>query len=119
VTNTLNTEVLPEGDFRKTLPRYQEEYRENNNKLSAGFAELSTRKGCLPAQLALAWILAQGTHIIPIPGTKKRKYLEQNAGSVDVVLSADDFRDIDELLARYPNTGDRYNEAAWKQVDKS
>jgi aryl-alcohol dehydrogenase-like predicted oxidoreductase len=119
VTNTLNTEVLPEGDFRKTLPRYQEEYRENNNKLSADFAELATRKGCLPAQLALAWILAQGTHIIPIPGTKKRKYLEQNAGSVDVVLSADDFRAIDELLARYPNTGDRYNEAAWKQVDKS
>jgi aryl-alcohol dehydrogenase-like predicted oxidoreductase len=119
VTNTLNTEELPQGDFRRTLPRYQEEHRENNNKLTAGFADLASQKGCLPAQLALAWVLAQGDHIIPIPGTKKRKYLEQNADSVDVELSADDFRNIEELLARYPNTGDRYSEANWKQVDRS
>jgi aryl-alcohol dehydrogenase-like predicted oxidoreductase len=119
VTNTLNTEALPAGDFRRTLPRYQEEYRDNNNKLTAGFADLAAQKGCLPAQLALAWVLAQGEHIIPIPGTKKRKYLQQNAESVEVVLSDDDFKNIDALLARYPNTGDRYNEAAWKQVDKS
>lgn len=119
VTNTLNTEELPQSDFRRTLPRYQEEYRDNNNKLTAGFADLATQKGCLPAQLALAWVLAQGEHIIPIPGTKKRKYLQQNADSVEVILSDDDFKNIDALLARFPNTGDRYNEAAWKQVDRS
>ena len=119
VTNTLNTAELPESDFRKTLPRYQQEYRENNTNLSAGFATIAAHKGCTPAQLALAWLLAQGEHIIPIPGTKKRKYLEDNAGSVDIELAASDFKDIDDLLARYPNTGERYNESALKQVDRS
>jgi aryl-alcohol dehydrogenase-like predicted oxidoreductase len=119
VTNTLNTAELQEGDFRKSLPRYQEEYQENNSKLTAGFAELAAEKGCAPAQLALAWVLAQGDHIIPIPGTKKRKYLEQNAGAVDVEITQDDQRRLDELLAKYPNTGDRYSEANWKQVDRS
>lgn len=118
VTNTLNTSELPESDFRKNLPRYQQEYQENNSKLTAGFAELASQKGCTPAQLALAWVLAQGEHIIPIPGTKKRKYLEENAGSVEIELVASDFKEIDELLARYPNTGERYNESALKQVDR-
>jgi aryl-alcohol dehydrogenase-like predicted oxidoreductase len=119
VTNTLNTAELPEGDFRKTLPRYQEQYQENNRQLSAGFAAIASRKGCTPAQMALAWVLAQGEHIIPIPGTKKRKYLEENAGSVDVELAAADFKEIEELLARYPNTGERYNEEALRQVDRT
>jgi aryl-alcohol dehydrogenase-like predicted oxidoreductase len=69
--------------------------------------------------LALAWVLAQGEHIIPIPGTKKRKYLEQNAGSVDVEVTSADLQSLDELLAKYPNTGDRYSEANYKQVDRS
>jgi aryl-alcohol dehydrogenase-like predicted oxidoreductase len=119
VTNTLNTNELQDGDFRKSLPRYQEEYQENNSKLTAGFAALAAEKGCEPAQLALAWVLAQGEHIIPIPGTKKRKYLEQNAGSVDVEINSADLQRLDELLAKYPNTGDRYSEANWKQVDRS
>lgn len=119
VTNTLNTKDLPEGDFRKSLPRYQEAHQENNSKLAAGFAELAQQKGCTPSQLALAWVLAQGEHIIPIPGTKRRKYLEENAGSVDVTLSADDFKQIDDLLAKYPDTGDRYSASNWALVDKS
>jgi aryl-alcohol dehydrogenase-like predicted oxidoreductase len=119
VTNTLNTTELQEGDFRKSLPRYQEEYQENNSKLTAGFAALAAEKGCEPAQLALAWVLAQGEHIIPIPGTKKRKYLEQNAGSVDVEVTAEDLQNLEDLLAKYPNTGDRYSEANMKQVDRS
>ena len=119
VTNTLNTSELPDTDFRKTLPRYQPQYEDNNRRLSAGFAALAALKSCTPAQLALAWLLAQGEHIIPIPGTKKRKYLEDNAGAVDVELFDADFKEIEDLLARYPNTGDRYNEAAWKQVDRS
>jgi aryl-alcohol dehydrogenase-like predicted oxidoreductase len=119
VTNTLDTSQLADNDFRKGLPRYQEEYQDNNRKLTAGFAELAAQKQCSPSQLALAWVLAQGEHIIPIPGTKRRKYLEENAGSVDVTLSDIDFKNIDDLLAKYPNTGERYSEAQKKQVDKS
>ncbi|CAM3712190.1 aldo/keto reductase [Mucilaginibacter galii] len=119
VTNTLNIDELKEGDFRKGLPRYQQEYQDNNSKLTAGFAQLAAQKQCTPSQLALAWVLAQGEHIIPIPGTKRRKYLEDNAGSVDVELTAADLKSIDELLARYPNTGNRYSEAQLKQVDRS
>jgi aryl-alcohol dehydrogenase-like predicted oxidoreductase len=119
VTNTLNTNELQDGDFRKSLPRYQQEYQENNSKLTAGFAEIAARKDCTPAQLALAWVLAQGEHIIPIPGTKKRRYLEQNAGAVDLEVSPEELRELDELLAKYPDTGDRYSEANWKQVDRS
>jgi len=119
VTNTLDTSKLADNDFRKGLPRYQEEYQDNNNKLTAGFAELAAQEQCSPSQLALAWVLAQGEHIIPIPGTKRRKYLEENAGSVDVNLSDTDFKNIDELLAKYPNTGERYSEAQKKQVDRS
>ena len=119
VTNTLNTDDLPEGDFRKTLPRYQQEYRDNNSRLTQGFAKIAAEKYCTPAQLALAWVLAQGEHIIPIPGTKKRKYLEENAGCTEVQVSDFDLKNIDDLLAKYPNTGARYNENALKQVDKS
>ncbi|WP_026898225.1 aldo/keto reductase [Daejeonella oryzae] len=119
ITNTLNTENLADDDFRKNLPRYQEEYRRNNQNLSSGFAEIAVAKNCTPAQLALAWLLAQGENVIPIPGTKKRKYLEENAGCVDVNLAANDFENIEQLLKKYPNTGARYNEAALKQVDKS
>jgi aryl-alcohol dehydrogenase-like predicted oxidoreductase len=119
VTNTLNLKDLGENDFRKGLPRYQEQHAENNSNLAAGFAELASQKQCTPSQLALAWVLAQGEHIIPIPGTKRRKYLEENAGSVDVEISANDFKNIETLLAKYPNTGDRYGEAQKKQVDNS
>lgn len=117
VTNTLNTDSLAEGDFRKTLPRYQAEHAENNANLVKGFAELADGKNCTPAQLALAWVLAQGDQIIPIPGTKKRKYLEENAGAVDVDLSKQDLVAIDDLIAKYPDTGARYSEGAMKLVN--
>ncbi|MHB8209246.1 aldo/keto reductase [Mucilaginibacter sp.] len=119
VTNTLDLNNLPEGDFRKGLPRYQQEYQDNNTKLAAGFANLAQQKDITPAQLALAWVLSQGDHIIPIPGTKKRKYLEENVGSVNVTLTNTDFKNIEDLLAKYPNTGARYNESSASQVDKS
>jgi len=118
MTNTLNLNELPDNDFRKKLPRYQQEHQDNNQQLAAGFAQLATQIGCTPAQLALAWVLAQGDHIIPIPGTKKRKNLADNAGSVDVTLSAQHLQQLEDLLARYPNTGDRYDEASKKMVDK-
>jgi len=119
VTNTLNTDALADGDFRKSLPRYQKEHQENNNNLVAGFATLARQKQCTPAQLALAWVLAQGDHIMPIPGTKKRKYLEENAAAVNVMLNDADFKAIDGLLLKYPNTGNRYSESNEKLVDRS
>ncbi|WP_374949953.1 aldo/keto reductase [Mucilaginibacter sp.] len=119
VTNTLNLSELKEGDFRKTLPRYQEDHAVNNNQLAQGFAQIATLVGCSPAQLAIAWVLEQGDNIIPIPGTKKRKYLLENAGSVDVELTADTLQQIEDLLNKYPDTGDRYNEGNWKFVDRN
>jgi len=117
VTNTLNMDTLAETDFRRTLPRYQQEHLQNNQSLVNEFAALAKDKNATPAQLALAWVLAQGDDIIPIPGTKKRKYLEDNAGSVDVELSASDLASIDALLKKYPDTGARYSEGSMKLVN--
>lgn len=119
MTNTLDVSTLAEGDFRKSLPRYQEEYKDNNTRLANGFAELAACKNATAAQLALAWVLAQGEYIIPIPGTKRRKYLEENAAAVDLELTASDLQDIDNLLAKYPNTGARYGESQNKLVDRT
>ncbi|HEV8284329.1 MAG TPA: aldo/keto reductase [Chitinophagaceae bacterium] len=118
MTNTLDLSSLPDNDFRKKLPRYQKEHEENNEQLASAFAQLAKEIGCTPAQLAIAWVLAQGDNIIPIPGTKKRKYLAENAGAVDVQLSAKHLQQIEDLLVKFPNTGERYDEASWKLVDK-
>lgn len=117
VTDKLDVASFTDSDFRKMLPRYQPEHAENNAQLVKGFSEIANSKNCTPAQLALAWVLAQGEDIIPIPGTKKRKYLEENAGAADVSLSGADLKVIDELVARYPNTGERYNEGSMKLVN--
>ncbi|MCI1648611.1 MAG: aldo/keto reductase [Bacteroides sp.] len=118
MTNTLNVEKLDADDFRKTLPRYGGQHLENNRQLSAEFASLAYDKGITPAQLALAWLLAQGEDIIPIPGTKRRKYLEENAGAVDVVLSEADLQAVEMLLKRYPDVGSRYLEDGLKFINK-
>ncbi len=118
MTNTLDLDKLGDNDFRRNLPRYYGEHGENNKLLSAAFAELAASKGCTPAQLAIAWVLAQGEYIIPIPGTKRRKYLLDNAGSVEVSLSPGDLQQIAAVIARYPNVGDRYNEANYKFLEK-
>lgn len=118
VTATVNdNNLLEQDDFRRTLPRFKDEYWQNNQSLVEDFASLATDKNCTPAQLALAWVLAQGEDIIPIPGTKKRKYLEENVAAVDVTLSADELREIEALLLKYPNTGNRYSEGALKLVN--
>jgi aryl-alcohol dehydrogenase-like predicted oxidoreductase len=119
MTNTLDVSEIKEGDFRKTLPRYQQAHAENNRLLAEGFAAIAGGIGCTPAQLAIAWVLEQDDIIIPIPGTKKRKYLQENAGSVDVSLSAQNLARIDDLLKKYPNIGERYNEGNKKFVDKN
>lgn len=117
VTNTLNVDQLADTDFRKSLPRYKGENYENNQTLARAFAGMAAEKNVTPAQLALAWVLVQGDDIIPIPGTKKRKYLEENAGAVNIHLSEADLKAIDGLTARYPNTGARYSEGALKLVN--
>lgn len=118
VTNTIHVEALGTDDYRKHLPRYNGEHWENNQRLSAGFAEIAAGKGITPAQLALAWVLAQSENLIPIPGTKRSRYLEENAKAADVDLSAEDIADIEHLLKKYPNVGDRYNEREFKFVGK-
>jgi aryl-alcohol dehydrogenase-like predicted oxidoreductase len=119
ITATVNDPAqLAADDFRRTLPRFDEEHLQNNIKLVNEFAALAKNKNATPAQLALAWVLAQGDDIIPIPGTKKRKYLEENASAVDVHLSENDLKKINDLVARYPNVGNRYSEGAMKLVNQ-
>src|SRR5262249_60224423 len=86
---------LDSGDFRRTGPRFTGDNLDANLKLAAKVAEIADGKGVTPAQLALAWVLAQGDDLVPIPGTKRRTYLEQNAGAVDVELTAEDLDRID------------------------
>ncbi len=117
VTNTLDVDQMDDTDYRKTLPRYKGENYENNQLFAKAFAEIAADKNVTPAQLALAWVLAQGDDLIPIPGTKKRKYLEENAGAVNVALSTLDLEAIAALTARYPNTGARYSDGALKLVN--
>jgi aryl-alcohol dehydrogenase-like predicted oxidoreductase len=119
MTNTLDLAHLGATDFRKTLPRYQGEHADNNRQLAAGFAALAETKGCTPARLAIAWVLAKGPNIIPIPGTKRRKYLLDNAGAIDVTLNQDDLTAIDTLVRQYPNIGDRYNDANKKFIENN
>lgn len=119
LTATLpGNEQLAADDFRRTLPRFQEANLENNQRLVAGFAGLAKTKNITPAQLALAWVLAQGEDIIPIPGTKKRKYLEENAGAAAVKLSPADLQEIDTLLKKFPIVGERYSEGGMKLVNR-
>ncbi len=117
ITNTVNIDELGSTDFRKNLPRFSDDYKDNNLQLASAFADLANQKNCTPAQLALAWVLAQGTDIIPIPGTKKTKYLRENAASVDIDLSPTDLTNIQNIINKYPNTGMRYNEGAFKLVN--
>lgn len=109
ITNTLQKEELKTTDFRHNLPRYNGEYLENNQKLAAAFAEIASTKNMTAAQLALSWVLAQSNHIIPIPGTKRRKYLEENVGALNFSLSKEDLTNIENLLVKYPNIGPRYS----------
>jgi len=118
ITNTLSEQKIPANDFRRTLPRFSDEHWDNNQQLSNGFAEIAAQKNCTPAQLALAWVLSRGENIIPIPGTKKTKYLKENAEAINVQLSKADLVSIDELLKRFPNIGNRYSDGMMKMVDR-
>jgi aryl-alcohol dehydrogenase-like predicted oxidoreductase len=107
---------LDEGDFRRTGPRFTGDNLQANLRLADKVKEIAAEKGVTPAQLAIAWLLAQGDDIVPIPGTKRRTYLEQNAAAVEVELTADDLSRID---AELPETvGERYDEAGMASVNR-
>jgi aryl-alcohol dehydrogenase-like predicted oxidoreductase len=111
-----STDELDEGDFRRTGPRFTGDNLQANLRLADKVKEIAAEKGVTPAQLAIAWLLAQGDDIVPIPGTKRRSYLEQNAGAVDVHLTSDDLLRID---AELPQTaGERYDQAGMASVNR-
>jgi aryl-alcohol dehydrogenase-like predicted oxidoreductase len=107
-----STDDLPEGDWRRNSPRFQGEALQANLRVLDEVNALAERKGVTPTQLALAWVLAQGDDIVPIPGTKRRPYLEENAGATDVTLSADELAAIEEVAPVGVAAGDRYPAAA-------
>lgn len=113
-----NFEDLPEDDYRRQSPRFQGENFQRNLDLVTRVQDLAEEKGCTPAQLAIAWVLAQGTDIVPIPGTKRRKYLEQNLAALNVRLSAEDLRRIDEVAPHSAVAAQRYAEAGMGMVNR-
>ena len=111
-------EDLPEDDRRRQFPRFQEENFRQNMRLVERVKELAAEKGCEPSQLALAWVLAQGEDVVPIPGTMRRAYLEENVGALDVGLTAEDLARIDDVLSETAVAGTRYPEQAMKSVNR-
>ena len=106
------------GDYRLHSPRFQGENFQKNLHLVDEINALASERGCAPAQLALAWVLAQGKDIVPIPGTKKRKYLEENVRALDVALTVDDLARIDRVVPRGAVSGERYAPNALRAVNR-
>jgi aryl-alcohol dehydrogenase-like predicted oxidoreductase len=111
-------EDLAEDDYRRFSPRFQGENFDKNIKLVERVEEIAKEKGITASQLALAWVLAQGDDIVPIPGTKRRKYLEQNAAAADVVLSQEDLARIEDVFPKDAAAGLRYPEAMMASVNR-
>ena len=107
---------LHPSDWRRTNPRFQEQALDANLKLAEAVKRIAERKGCTPAQLALAWVLAQGGDVLPIPGTKRLKYLEDNMGALKVNLSKGELSEIDVQFREVPVHGDRYTPGMMRLV---
>jgi aryl-alcohol dehydrogenase-like predicted oxidoreductase len=108
---------LAPGDQRRNWPRFQGENFQRNLDLVRKVEEIAREKGCTPSQLALAWVLAQGEDVIPIPGTKRRKYLEEDAGALDVTLTPEDLRMLEEVFPHGAAAGPRYPEQMMALLD--
>ena len=108
---------LPADDYRRQSPRFQGENFTRNLDLVRHIERLASDKGCTPSQLALAWLLHRGDDIVPIPGTKRRQYLEENAGAVDVRLTPAEMARIDEIAPRGVAAGARYVEGGMRSVN--
>jgi len=110
-------EDLAPGDWRRNQPRFQGENFERNLQLVRRVEQISTEKGCTASQLALAWVLAQGEEIIPIPGTTRREHLEQNLAALDITLTASDLARLNQAAPKNAAAGDRYPEGGMKAVN--
>lgn len=111
-------EEYPEGDFRRGDPRYQGANFDANTRAASAVREIAARKAVTPGQIALAWLLHKGPDIVPIPGTKRRKYLEENVAAVDVRLTPDEMATLGAALAPEKVSGPRYSERLMAQVDR-
>lgn len=111
-------EDLAEGDRRRQFPRFQDENFRQNMRLVERVREIAAEKNCKPSQLALAWVLAQGRDIVPIPGTKRRTYLEENVGALSVALTTEEMNRIEEVLRTEAVAGMRYPEHGMARVNR-
>lgn len=110
-------EDLPEDDYRRNSPRFQGDNFQKNLDLVQRVEEIARRKRCTPAQLALAWLLAQGDDIVPIPGTKQRRYLDENLHSLEIELTPEDLEEIEEVAPKGAASGERYHEAGMRTIN--
>jgi aryl-alcohol dehydrogenase-like predicted oxidoreductase len=121
----MDTSSLSDDDMRRRLPRFQEENLQRNRTLVVRLEAIAQRRSrssgaaCTPAQLALAWLLSKGTDIVPIPGTKRVKYVEENVGAADIALSPSDVDEIESTFTPDAPAGARYTQAMSRLVDTS
>jgi aryl-alcohol dehydrogenase-like predicted oxidoreductase len=108
---------LADNDWRRSMPRFERENFGRNMEVVNRIKRLAAEKGCTPAQLALAWVLAQGNDIVPIPGTKRRRYLEENVGALDVHLTPNDLANIDAVLPPGSAMGSRYSVPGMRTIN--
>jgi aryl-alcohol dehydrogenase-like predicted oxidoreductase len=111
-------EEYPEGDYRRRDPRFQGENFDRNLRAAEAVRELGRRRGATPSQIALAWLLAKGDDVVPIPGTKRRTFLEENVGALQVKLGPEDLSALDALLPAGKAAGERYNPEMAKLIDR-
>jgi len=109
---------LPADDYRRNVPRFQGDNFRKNLELVSKIEEMAASKGCTPGQLALAWVLAQGEDVVPIPGTKRVKHLDENLGAISVHLTAGDMAELEKVLPRGAASGARYPAQAMQAIDR-
>lgn len=111
------TEDFEEGDFRSNLPRFSDQAMSTNRRIAEVIGDVATLKGCTPAQLSLAWLLSKGDNIVPIPGTKRLGYLEENAAAASIHLTADEQQQLEAATENLPVIGERYTPEGMKGVN--
>ena len=116
--NVKRAEEYPEDDFRRGDPRFQREHFDANMRAASMVRDIASKHGATPAQVALAWLLQKGEDVVPIPGTKRRTYLEENVAATKLTLGANEVARLDEALAPAEIAGPRYNERSMKYVDR-
>jgi aryl-alcohol dehydrogenase-like predicted oxidoreductase len=116
--NVKRAEEYPPDDFRHDDPRYQGENFDANMRAAGAVRDLASRKGVTAGQIALAWVLHKGDDIVPIPGTKHRRYLEENVAAAEIALSTDEMRELDDALSPENVSGPRYSAARMSTVDR-